>query len=169
MTVKPDWAVRTPVKPPKLPDGMLSPNFSLAEFLESDTATRRRIRNIPSSTVLARLRNTAAGMEQVRGILSRTAGKLIPVIITSGYRNKELNAAVGGSPTSDHMKGDSADFRAPEFGSPIEICHALVKAGLKVDQLIEEGTWVHVSFGPRMRQEILTMRRGRYFPGLRPI
>lgn len=108
-------------------------------------------------------------MEQVRQILSKAAGRPIPIIITSGFRNKLLNSAVGGSPTSDHMRGDSADFRAPEFGTPIQICHALVDAGLKVDQLIEEGTWVHVSFGPRMRQEILTMRKGKYFVGLRPI
>lgn len=169
MTVKPDWAVRTPVKPPKLPNGMLSPNFSLAEFLRSTTAIRLGIKNTPSPAVLERLRNNAANMEKVRDILSRKAGRPIPVHITSGFRNDRLNAAVGGSPTSDHRRGDSTDFQAPEFGSPIQICHALVEAGLKFDQLIEEGDWVHVSFGPRMRQEILTMRRGKYFPGLRPI
>ena len=161
---KPTWNTRTAVKPPTLPNGNLSPNFTIQEFIESDTAIRRKIRNIPSAKVLERLRNTAAGMERVREILGD-----VPILVTSGYRSPALNAAVGGSATSDHVDGDACDFKAPAFGRPIEICHALVKAGLKFDQLIEEGTWVHISWGPRMRQQVLTMRNGRYFNGLRPL
>lgn len=164
MAPKPTWNTRAPVKPPKLLDGNLSENFTIQEFIESDTAIRRGIRNTPSANVLARLRNTAAGMEKVRDILGD-----VPILVSSGYRSLALNAAVGGSPTSDHVDGDACDFKAPAFGRPIQICHALVKAGLKFDQLIEEGTWVHISFGPRMRQQVLTMRGGKYFNGLRPI
>ena len=164
MTQRPTWTARQPVRAPKLPEGMLSPNFSLAEFLESDTAIRRGIRNIPSPTALVRLRNTAVGMEKVRNILGD-----VPILISSGYRSPKLNAAVGGSSTSDHIDGDACDFKAPAFGAPINICHAIVKSGLRFDQLIEEGTWVHISFGPRMRQQVLTMRRGKYFNGLRPL
>ncbi|GBF56450.1 hypothetical protein PbB2_00106 [Candidatus Phycosocius bacilliformis] len=154
---------RTPVKPAPAP-GMLSNNFSLAEFVESDTAMRRRIANVPNSAVMERLKNTAANMEKVREILGN-----VPVHVTSGYRSPALNKAVGGSPNSDHIDGDACDFRAPAFGPPILICHAIVKSGLRFDQLIEEGTWVHISFGPRMRQQVLTMRGGKYFNGLRPI
>lgn len=154
---------RVAVKPAPAP-GMLSNNFSLAEFVESDTAMRRRIANVPTSAVMERLRNTAANMEKVREILGN-----VPVHVTSGYRSPALNKAVGGSPNSDHIDGDACDFRAPAFGPPILICHAIVKSGLRFDQLIEEGTWVHISFGPRMRQQVLTMRGGKYFNGLRPI
>ncbi len=161
---KPDWTNRVAVVPPKLPTGMLSPNFSLAEFIESDTATRLRIRNAPPPKVLARLYNTAAGMEGVRRVLGN-----IPILVTSGYRSPALNKAVGGSANSDHMDGDACDFKAPDAGTPLEICHLLVKSGIKFDQLIEEGTWVHISFGPRMRQQVLTIRGRKVKPGLRPL
>jgi putative chitinase len=161
---KPDWTSRVAVIPPKFPAGMLSPNFSLAEFLESDTATRLRIRNSPPPKALARLYNTAAGMEEVRRVLGNIA-----IFVSSGYRSPALNKAVGGSPTSDHIDGDACDFKAPDFGTPLAICHALVKAGIKFDQLIEEGTWVHISFGPRMRQQVLTIRGRQVKPGLRPL
>lgn len=161
---KPTWNTRAPVKPPKLPDGNLSPNFTIQEFVESDTAIRRKIRNVPNAKALARLCNTAAGMEKVRDILGD-----VPILVTSGFRSAALNVAVGGSATSDHVDGDACDFKAPAFGRPIHICHAIVKSGLKFDQLIEEGTWVHISWGPRMRQQVLTMRNGRYFNGLRPL
>lgn len=142
----------------------LSRNFTLAEFTESDTAIRRKIRNVPSAKVLERLKNTAANMEKVRLTLGAE-----PILVTSGYRSPALNAAIGGSKTSDHMLGDACDFKCPSFGTPIEICHVLAKSGLKFDQMIEEGTWVHLSFGPRMRNQILTMRNGKYFAGLRPL
>lgn len=143
----------------------LSENFSLEEFTVSQTAARRGLRNTPGPAALARLKNTAAGMEKVRDILGG-----VPVHINSGYRAPAVNAAVGGSKTSDHMRGDAADFIAPKFGTPLAICHAIVRAGLRFDQLIEEGTWVHISFGPRMRGQVLTKKRGGgYRPGLRPL
>lgn len=139
----------------------LSANFHLDEFVTSQTAARRGIDNRPSPEVIKRLRNTAKGLEMVRAVLGE------PVLISSGYRSPALNKAVGGSATSDHMTGDAADFISPGFGSPIAVCRAIVAAGIKFDQLIEEGTWVHISFGPRMRGQILTMRNGKYMAGLR--
>ena len=140
----------------------LSPNFHLDEFVTSQTAARRGIDNRPTPEVIKRLRNTAKGLEKVRAVLGK------PILISSGYRSPALNKAVGGSATSDHMTGDAADFISPGFGSPIAVCRAIVAAGIKFDQLIEEnGRWVHISFGPRMRGQILTMRNGKYMAGLR--
>ncbi|MDP1873625.1 D-Ala-D-Ala carboxypeptidase family metallohydrolase [Phenylobacterium sp.] len=139
----------------------LSANFHLDEFVTSQTAARRGIDNTPPAPVLIRLKNTAKGLEKVRAVLGK------PILISSGYRSPALNKAVGGSATSDHMNGDAADFISPGFGTPIAICRAIVAAGIKFDQLIEEGTWVHISFGPRMRGQILTMRNGKYTAGLR--
>lgn len=139
----------------------LSPNFHIDEFTTSQTAARRGINNTPPPEAIKRLQNTAKNLEKVRAVLGK------PLLISSGYRSPALNKAVGGSATSDHMTGDAADFISPGFGTPIAICRAIVAAGIKFDQLIEEGTWVHISFGPRMRGQILTMRNGKYTAGLR--
>lgn len=127
--------------------------FTLGEFIFSDTATRLGIANVPPPKVEANIRNVLApGMGAVRQILGS------PVIIRSGYRCPELNAAVRGSPTSDHLTGHAADFVCPLFGSARSVARHLVDhmATLKPDQIIFEGTWVHISFGPRRRNQVLT-------------
>jgi hypothetical protein len=52
------------------------------------------------------------------------------------------------------------DFNCYGFGSPREVCRAIAAATIPFDQLIEEGTWCHLSFDPRMRRQILTKREG---------
>lgn len=133
----------------------LSPHFHLDEFTTSQTAARHGIDNTPSAQVIARLKATAALLEEVREALG---GK--PILISSGYRSPMLNARVGGSKTSAHMLGYAADFICPGFGPPLDICRALVAAGLTFDQLIEEGTWVHISADPRARGQVMTKRPG---------
>jgi zinc D-Ala-D-Ala carboxypeptidase len=140
----------------------LSPNFTLEEMTVSQTAERKGLSNKPTPKVLAELTKTAAQMEKVKAILD---GK--PVLVNSAYRSPVVNKAVGGVGTSAHCYGYAVDFIAPKFGTPLEICHALKNAGLAMDQVIEEGTWVHVSFDPRMRGQYLTMRKGKYTAGLR--
>jgi hypothetical protein len=140
----------------------LSPHFSLSEFTLSQTASRLGVDNTPDETVIARLRQTAESMEEVRDLLG---GK--PILISSGYRSLAVNRALGSSDTSAHIKGYAVDFICPAFGSPLAICKALSKSKLEFDQIIEEmGTWVHISFDPRMRGQVLTMRDGKYASGL---
>lgn len=135
----------------------LAPHFTYAEFVFSQTAIRHGIANTPDEQALKNLHHTAAQMEKVRELLGA------PIFISSGYRSPELNAAIGGSKTSQHMSGEAADFVSP-FGSPLEICRALVDAGahrdIVFDQLIYEGTWVHISFLRQPRGEILTWKPG---------
>lgn len=126
----------------------LSPHFSLEEL----TATKTGLPNVADSGVQARLAHTAAGMEQVRAILGHG------IDVHSGYRSPAVNAAVGGSKTSDHMLGDACDFVCLDFGTPMEVAEAILASGIKFDQLIREYGWVHISFGPRMRQMTLTKR-----------
>lgn len=140
----------------------LSPNFTLAEFTKSDTADRLKINNAPTPEHLQNMLKTAQGMEKVRSALM---GK--PVRVTSGYRNPELNAAVGGVPNSDHALGWACDFQCDGFGTPYQVALALSKSGIEFDQLIaEKGVWVHISFNPRMRGELLTFDGRRYTAGI---
>lgn len=128
----------------------LTPHFALAEFVYSDTANAQGIDNTPSAEIISNLTKTAAGLECVRALLG------FALHIDSGYRCLALNKAVKGVWNSAHLTGYAADIKCPEFGTPLQIVEAVVKSGIKFDQCIMEGTWVHISFDPAMRQETLT-------------
>lgn len=127
----------------------LSENFNLDEFLQSDTATRFGIANIASPMIIANLKIVADNLEHVRALLGQ------PIFITSGYRSLKLNRAIGSSDTSAHVLGYAADFKSPKFGSPDEIVRKIKASGILYDQVIAEGSWVHISFDPRLRQQTL--------------
>lgn len=137
----------------------LTEHFSLDEM----TFTQHRaLDNTPPPEVIEHLRITAQGLEAVRTILGDYG-----VRINSGYRSPEVNAAVGGVSNSAHLTGYAADFVCPRYGSPLLICKAVQRSGLAFDQLIEEGTWVHISFVPAMRRQVITKTAGGYAPGLK--
>jgi hypothetical protein len=134
-------------------DEHITRNFALSEFVVSHTAERLGIDNTPPASVLAILRNVLIpGLQEVRDLLG------VPIVVKSGYRCPQLNAAVRGSPGSDHLTGHAVDFVAPGYGSPSEVARQLVSfmPQFKFDQLIQEGGWVHLSFAPRRRNEVLT-------------
>lgn len=130
----------------------LTAHFALEELCATE---HREFDNTPPPEVVATLRNTAARMEQVRKLLG---GRVISV--SSGYRSRALNRAVGGAATSAHLTGHAVDFNCYGFGDPLAVCRALAESDLPFDQIIEEGTWVHVSFDPRLRRQVLTRRAG---------
>lgn len=123
----------------------LSPHFTLEELIHSQTADRKGLDNTPNAPILNNLTITAANLENVRKLLGN------PISISSGYRSPAVNRAVGGVATSAHTQGWAVDFICPAFGSPKEIVDAIKAEGIKLDQCIEEGTWVHISFAPTMR------------------
>ena len=135
----------------------LTPHFSLAEL----TVTNQKIDNTPSKEIVEVLRTTAFYMEKVREILGNVA-----ITINSGYRSPDVNRAVGGTSNSSHTYGYAVDFTA--YGhTPLTISNILSKSNLKFDQLIYEKTWVHISFDPRMRGNILTLKgKGKYVKGI---
>jgi zinc D-Ala-D-Ala carboxypeptidase len=147
----------------------LSPRFTVKQLIVSETAARRGLDNRPPVRVLRRLKRLARGLEKVRAVTGRD------LEVSSAYRGPALNELVGGSRTSHHMLGLAADFSCPRFGSPYRICKAVVRSGLRFDQLIYEhgdavdGGWVHLSFAPKMRGRVLTIckARGGYQRGLR--
>lgn len=130
----------------------LTRHFSLAEFTASDTAKERGIDNsLPPELMTAALQ-TAEMLERIRAELSLRAGYTTPLQLSSGYRCPALNAAVGSGPGSDHLRAAAADFTAPSFGTPLQVCRVLAPlvSILSIGQLIYEcptptRRWVHVS------------------------
>lgn len=153
----------------------LTEHFALEELVHSDTAVRLGIDNKPPGEVIPHLGSLARGLEQIRLQLAA------PLHINSAFRCEALERVLCAKdfaawcqrnyrPQASswpeyfarkaHPRGFAADFTAPQFGTPAQVVAALRGAGLAFDQLIEEGTWVHVSFDPRLRGEVLTARFG---------
>lgn len=128
----------------------LTEHFTLEELTFSQMAARRGIDNTPSLEVVAHLTTLAEGLEKVRTLLGA------PIRITSGYRSPALNAAIGGAKNSAHKEGYAADFICPAFGPPISVVKAIDLSDIRFDQLIYEGTWIHISFDTDMRRQVLT-------------
>ena len=150
----------------------LSPHFALEEMTFSEKAMENDIDNKPPTKIIDNLLILAAHMETIRKILG---GR--PIKITSGYRCEELNRLVGGSETSAHRFGLAVDFVCPGFGTPKQICKAIEQAAqhtyLPFDQLIYEGSWVHVGFvggakEPRGESFTKVVKNGKtvYLPGV---
>jgi zinc D-Ala-D-Ala carboxypeptidase len=148
----------------------LSPHFSLEELTASDTAMRLGINNDLPLELLAPAKATAEMLEAIRSYLSDLAAKPVPILISSGYRCLALNTAVGSKPTSDHVVACAADFTAPSFGTPLQICQALVPVLNKmgIGQVIYEHTWVHCStrLPEKSLNRILTVQGQSYQIGI---
>lgn len=123
----------------------ISKNFTLSEM----TATSTGIENSPNAQQLNSLINL---VEKILQPVRDLYGK--PITVTSGFRNEEVNRAVGGAKTSQHMRGEAADIKCSDNAAIFK----LIKDNFLFDQLIwEKGNdkqpaWVHVSlkkFGNR--------------------
>ena len=119
--------------------GTISKNFSYREFEASDTAKRKHILN--AITTFAVRDSIQALVNDVLQPLRDSLG--VSLHINSGYRSPELNAAVGGVPTSQHTKGEAADVSCEL--PPIEVAMKAVELGLPFDQMIVYPTFVHFS------------------------
>jgi len=121
----------------------LSEHFTLEEATESQTASRLGIDNTPSPEVRTAAAKTAVKLEKVRLILGEN-----PIKVSSWIRVLELNRAIGSGDSSQHPKGEAVDFICPAFGTPLDVCKAIVKNKTLIgfDQLILEHTWVHISW-----------------------
>lgn len=128
--------------------------FTIRELTKSTTAIKKGIDNTPTREAVG---NLTALVENILDPLREAWGE--PLIVTSGYRCPRLNKAVGGSATSQHVKGEAADIRTlkdtPEENK--RLFDLVQKLKLPYDQLINEYNydWVHISFSPRNRRQIL--------------
>ena len=135
----------------------LSEHFTLEEL----TATNTGISNIPDELIVANLKTLCSTLEAVRSLLNK------PIVVSSGYRNKEVNKAVGGVADSFHTYGLAADLKVSGM-TPYEVCMAIKDSGLDFDQCILEdlgsnGGWTHIGIKPNNvgnRNQCLTIRKG---------
>ncbi len=127
--------------------------FSLDELIRSSTAVARGINNTPSAEAVERLEVLAQRLlDPVRELWGAPLG------VNSGYRCAELNEAVGGAPSSQHLAGEAADITAGSREGNRRLFGLIAGSGLEFDQLIDERgyLWLHVSFREaNNRQKIL--------------
>lgn len=124
----------------------LTPHFRLSEFTRSETASRLGIdNNVKDPKVVDNLRRLCEKVLEPLRNHTKT-----PIVINSGYRCPRLNAAVGGSPSSNHLKGCAADLRLSSESQAKEWFDWL-KANTDFDELILERAspaslpWIHVA------------------------
>ena len=142
----------------------LSEHLDLSEVTRSESAKRKGISNMPTEAHIANFKLLAENIfEPIRQHFR------CPIIISSGYRSKELNAAIGGSLTSQHCQGEAIDIDMD--GTPNGVTNKMVfdyiKDNLVFDQLIFEfgdannPDWVHVSYEStgKQRKQILRATR----------
>jgi hypothetical protein len=143
----------------------LSKNLALAEVMRSETAKRKGISNMPTPEHIENFKLLA---EKVFQPIREHFG--IPIILSSGYRSKELNTAVGGALSSQHCTGEAIDIDMD--GTTIKNADVFnfIKDNLNFDQLIWEfGTndnpdWVHVSYestGKQRKQILKAVKSGK--------
>ncbi len=131
----------------------LSKNFSLGEMTISGTAKRLGIKNIPNKTQIEALRLLAINVLQPIHNHFRVA-----ILLSNAFRSKELNKAVGGSRTSQHMEGEAADIDMDNTTISNREIFDFIRLNLTFDQLIYEfgnsknPDWVHVSWNSKGKQ-----------------
>lgn len=118
--------------------GTISKDFDFREFEASETAAIKRICNVIKSWEVRD--SIVALVESVLQPLRDAWGA--PLHINSGYRSAELNRAVGGVPSSQHVKGEAADVRCAE---PLKLAALALWLKLPFDQMIIYPTFVHFS------------------------
>jgi len=116
-------------------------NFKLSELIHSEKAIQHNINNMPDINSLdCMLDLIVFCLQPVRDILEK------PMIISSGFRNEQLNKIVGGDVNSQHKKGQAVDFTVPGL-SVNAVFNIIQSSKIEYDQLINEyNKWIHISF-----------------------
>jgi len=128
----------------------MTKNFTLKELC----VTKTGIHNEPNDEQKEALRLLAVN------ILQPARDALGPIKVTSGFRNAKVNAVIGGSRSSQHMKGEAADLQCEDNAALFKFIKTL-----EFDQLIwefgdkEQPDWVHVSYASKNRKEVLKATR----------
>jgi zinc D-Ala-D-Ala carboxypeptidase len=133
----------------------ISKHLDLAELIRSESAKRLGISNMPTAEHIENMKQLAENIfEPIREHFG------CPIYISSGYRSQALNAAIGGALNSQHNRGMAIDIDMDGTNIKNSAIFEYAKT-LPFDQLIWEfGTkenpdWVHISYSPLHRRQIL--------------
>lgn len=136
--------------------------FSIKELCKSSTAKKLNIDNTPSAEIEKNLTVLIEGcLDPIREKFGN------PIIVTSGYRCPQLNAACGGSPTSEHKTGFAADIDTSDNS---RLWDVITSGDFKWTQLINEypdengePSWIHISYNPdNLKCEKLICKNNKY-------
>ena len=98
-------------------------NFTFKELVKTDTG----LDNMPDDmNVIKNLARLAQFLQTIRNELH------LPIIVTAGYRSKEVNEAVGGVLSSYHVKGLAADIKCADMDKLLAVLHSHL---MDIDQL----------------------------------
>ena len=131
--------------------------FSIAELTKSSTAIKKKINNTPTKEVENNLNQL---IDNILDPLREAWGQ--PIIVGSGYRCEALNKAIGGAAHSQHKLGQAADIHTKSDSAEDnkKLFELIKQLKLPFDQLINEYNynWIHVSYSPRNRRQILNIK-----------
>ena len=126
----------------------ISEHITYSEATVSQTTIRLKVDNTPSPEILESMHKVA------QECFERARAHFGPIVVSSFYRSPKVNEAVGGQPTSQHMKGQAIDMYidSPHSDKNVELYNWCI-TNLDYDQLINEfpddkgrPCWVHVSY-----------------------
>ena len=141
----------------------LSEHFTLAEL----TKTNTRIENVPNEAQVKNLKRLCGWLEMLRSEWNKRYGDGDdPIIINSGYRSAQVNKAVGGVATSNHLTGCAVDIRVLGMEQLLRYAVILLdisdESGEDFDELLIErnakGTyWLHFAVRPENNRRKLRL------------
>lgn len=128
----------------------LSPHFTFDELTRTGQSSLQEANRREAQAVIESLRRVCTDL------LEPIRAKFGPVRINSGFRGPAVNTAIGGSKTSQHMKGEAADIVVPSVSLEVAFRWIVLESGIKFGQAILEGrtptpTWIHISLGQPWR------------------
>lgn len=123
----------------------LTPHFTIEELAGTSNEQYKKLNLLKAQEQMGKMYMLAGFAERVREIVGK------PLIITSGYRCPELNKAIGGAITSQHIFCEAIDFVVKGL-RPEDVFNRIVTSDLKYNQIIIErntkgSQWVHISIG----------------------
>lgn len=131
--------------------------FTIKELCASNTAAKYKIDNTPTQSVE---QNLVQLVDNILDPLRLRYGR--PIHVSSGYRSRRLNAAVGGVSNSQHLYGQAADILGHDksIAETKRLFRLIQDMKLPFDQLILEHSrygsyWVHVSYSPKNRRQVI--------------